>query len=165
LHKLGLRVYLLTGDSSSASERVAVEVGIDHVETGLLPDAKLARIRALASKHPVAMVGDGVNDAPALKAATVGVAMGSGTDVARDSADIVLIGDDLLRFVDAIRLARHTQGVIIQNFVGTVLVDVIGMGLAAAGILTPVMAGLVHVTSEVVFILNAARLVSSREGL
>jgi Cd2+/Zn2+-exporting ATPase/Cu+-exporting ATPase len=162
LHALGLKIYLLTGDSSSASERVAGEIGVDHVESGLLPDEKLARVRALERTGPVAMIGDGVNDAPALSAATVGIAMGSGSDVATESADIVLIGNDLLKFVDTLRLARRTQRVIMQNFGGTVVVDVIGMGLAAAGILTPITAAVVHVTSELLFILNAARLVPRR---
>jgi Cd2+/Zn2+-exporting ATPase/Cu+-exporting ATPase len=164
LHALGLKIYLVTGDSPPATERMARELGVDHVETGLLPDAKLARIRALAGRQSVAMVGDGVNDAPALTAATVGIAMGSGTDVARESADVVLIGNDLLKFVETLRLARRARGIILQNFAGTVLVDTIGIGLAAAGVLTPVAAALIHVTSELVFILNAARLVPSHTG-
>jgi cation transport ATPase len=90
--------------------------------------------------------------------------MGSGTDVARESADIVLIGNDLLKFVDTVRLARHTRAIIGQNFVGTLMVDGIGIGLAALGVLTPVMAALIHVTSELLFILNAARLVPRDAG-
>ncbi len=145
LRALKLKILLLTGDSRPATERVARDLGVDDFETGLMPDAKLARVQALTRTHRVAMVGDGVNDAPSLLAATVGVAMGSGADVTRESADVVLIGNDLLKFVDVIRLARRTRGIILQNFVGTLVVDSVGIGLAAAGILTPVMAALIHV--------------------
>jgi heavy metal translocating P-type ATPase len=159
LRALGVRSLLLTGDSRPATESVARSLGVDDFETGLMPEAKLDQVRALAEGHRVAMVGDGVNDAPALVAAMVGVAMGSGTDVAKESADIVLIGNDLLKFVDTVRLARRTRRIILQNFVGTVVVDGVGIALAAAGVLTPVMAAVVHVVSELGFILNSARLV------
>jgi P-type E1-E2 ATPase len=154
-----LRTGIFTGDSRAATEQMAHDLGVDFFEAGLLPEGKLARVEAMVRQHHVAMVGDGVNDAPALVAATVGVAMGSGTDVARESADIVLIGSDLLKFVDTLRLARRTHGIIRQNFVGTVIVDGVGIALAAAGELTPLLAAVIHVTSELAFILNAARLV------
>jgi Cd2+/Zn2+-exporting ATPase/Cu+-exporting ATPase len=124
---LRIKTYIFTGDSRAATERIARDLAVDGYETGLMPDAKLARVQAIARKGRVAMIGDGVNDAPSLVAATVGVAMCSGTDVARDSADIVLIGNDLLKFVETLRLARRTRGIIIQNFVGTLLIDVVGM--------------------------------------
>jgi Cd2+/Zn2+-exporting ATPase/Cu+-exporting ATPase len=167
LKEMRMRTILLTGDDRRVGEAVGREVGVDEAEAELLPDAKLDRInRLVSSGRKVVMVGDGVNDAPALTAATVGVAMGSGTDVARESADVVLLGNDLSNVVEAIRIARRTRRVIGQNFVGTVVVDGIGVGLAAFGLLNPLLAAFIHVVSELAFILNSARLLPalSRRG-
>ena len=159
LGALGIRTVLLTGDARGIAEMVAADVQVDEVAAELLPEDKVAAVMRLArGNHAVAMVGDGVNDAPALAQATVGVAMGSGTDVARESADVVLLGNDLMKFVETVRIARRTHGIIRFNFVGTLAVDAVGVALAAFGLLNPLLAAFIHVTSELAFILNSARL-------
>ncbi len=159
LRQLGLRTVLLTGDGASIARAVGVALSIDDVHADLLPDDKVAKIAELArTGHAVAMVGDGMNDAPALVQATVGIAMGSGTDVTRESADVVLLGNDLSKLVETLRIARRARGIIVFNFVGTLAVDALGVGLAAFGLLNPLLAALIHVVSELTFILNSARL-------
>jgi P-type E1-E2 ATPase len=165
MRKLGLRTVLLTGDRKEIADATAKELGVDEVQSELLPDQKVARVRQLrAEGRVVAMVGDGVNDAPALMESNVGIAMGSGTDVARESASVVLLGNDLLRFTEVLKIARRCRGIIRANFAGTLAVDSVGVGLAAFGWLNPVLAALIHVTSELLFILNSARLLSGSGG-
>ena len=159
LKSMGLNTILLTGDSKVVAQAVGKGLGVDEISAELLPEQKLQRVQELmAQGKKVVMVGDGVNDAPAIAQATVGVAMGSGTDVARESSDIVLIGSDLAKFVETVRIARRCHRTIMQNFVGTLVVDSIGVGLAAFGFLNPLLAAFVHVSSEMTFILNSARL-------
>ena len=164
LKQMGMRIVLLTGDSRSVAESVGRSLDIDEIQAQLLPEDKLEYVSKLVSGGGiVAMVGDGINDAPALTRANVGVAMGSGTDVARESADIVLLGNDLKRFADTVAVARRTRGIIWQNFVGTITVDTLGIVLASLGYLNPLIAAFIHVASEMTFILNSARLLPGRE--
>jgi heavy metal translocating P-type ATPase len=159
LRKMGLWTVLLTGDAAAIARAVGKQLGIDQVEAELLPTEKVARIAALmAAGKKVAMIGDGINDAPALTQANVGVAMGSGTDVARESADVVLLGNDLLKFVETLRVARRCRSIIMQNFAGTLAVDSVGVGMAAFGLLNPLLAAFIHVASELTFLLNSTRL-------
>ena len=163
LNRMRIRSILLTGDNRPVAATVARDLGISEFDADLLPEIKLARIKNLvASGRVVAMIGDGVNDAPALAEASVGVAMGSGTDVARESADVVLLGNDLLKFTETLEIARWTRRIIWWNFAGTLCVDAIGIALASAGFLSPTLAAFIHVTSELAFILNSARLLPRR---
>ncbi|MCA3648792.1 MAG: cadmium-translocating P-type ATPase [Methylobacterium sp.] len=161
LNDLGLRTVLLTGDVARVGQKVGARLGIAEVKSDLMPEDKHRLVRAMtARKRIVAMIGDGVNDAPALTAASVGVAMGSGTDIAQESADIVLIGNDLNKLVETVLIARQTRRIIWQNFTGTLVIDAVGIGLAAFGLLNPLVAAAIHVGSELAFILNSARLLA-----
>ena len=165
LKSLGLKTVLLTGDVRNVAESAAKVLGVDELGAEMLPTQKVDRVRELIEEgHIVVMIGDGINDAPALMQASVGVAMGSGTDVARESANVVLIGNDLSKFVDTIRIARQCRRIIMQNFAGTLIVDGIGIGLAAIGVLNPLLAAFIHVSSELAFILNSTRLIPSQRG-
>ena len=161
LRDMSIRTVLLTGDATPIANNVGKQLQVDEVLGDLLPREKLERIRQLrAQGRKVAMVGDGINDAPALMEADVGIAMGSGTEIARESANVLLIGNDLLKVVEVTRIARKCNRIIMTNFLGTLAVDSAGVALAAFGYLNPVLAALIHVTSELVFILNSARLLS-----
>ncbi len=163
LKNMNIHTVLLTGDARVVADAIAAEAGVDEVKSELLPEQKVDAVRQLASSgRIVAMVGDGVNDAPALMQASVGIAMGSGTDVARESADIVLLGNNLTKFVDTLRIARRARAIIRFNFAGTLVVDAVGVGLAAFGFLNPLLAAFIHVASELTFILNSARLLPPR---
>lgn len=159
MRAMGFRTVLLTGDASAIAKTVGEQLALDEVHAEMLPNEKVAKIQSLQAEGKlVVMVGDGINDAPALTEATVGVAMGSGTDVACESADVVLLGNDLLKFVETLQIARRCRRIIWFNFAGTLLVDGIGVALAACGMLNPLFAAFIHVSSELAFILNSARL-------
>jgi heavy metal translocating P-type ATPase len=159
MRQMGLKTVLLSGDTQGVAASVGRDLGVDEAVGELLPDQKAKWVSKLRGKNRnVAMVGDGINDAPALVEANVGIAMGSGTDVARESADVILIGSDLAKLVETLKVARRCRGIIMQNFVGTLVVDSIGVGMAAFGFLNPLLAAFIHVTSELAFILNSTRL-------
>jgi heavy metal translocating P-type ATPase len=163
LKAMGIKSILLTGDAKPIAQSIADKLTITEVAADVLPDKKQEYIKKLAAAgRCVAMVGDGVNDAPALIEASVGIAIGSGTDVARESADVVLIGNDLGRLVETIRIARQCRRIIMTNFVGTLVVDGIGVLLAAFGYLSPLLAAFIHVSSELIFIMNSARLLPGK---
>jgi heavy metal translocating P-type ATPase len=161
LQALGLHVELLTGDSEASASAVADRIGIRKISSALLPEHKSARVDELIRfGRTVAMIGDGINDAPALASAHVGVAMGSGTEIAHASANVLLIGNDLRKFVETVKTARWCRTVIYQNFYGTLAVDALGIGLAAVGLINPLLAAFIHVSSELTFILNSTRLLT-----
>jgi len=159
LKQAGYHIVLMTGDTYSSAKAIGNALGVHETIGELLPHQKLERIRELlAGGHKVVMVGDGVNDAPALAKATVGVAMGQGTDVALETADVTLMTSDLSRLIDVLAISRRCYRVIMFNFWGTILVDTIGIILAFFGLLAPIIAALIHIGSELAFILNSARL-------
>jgi Cu+-exporting ATPase len=159
LRDLGLRPLLLTGDNERAARAVAASVGIDDVIAGVLPAGKVDVVRDLqAQGHAVAMVGDGVNDAAALAQADLGLAMGSGTDVAIQASDLTLVRSDLTAVVDAIRLARRTLTTIKGNLFWAFVYNIAALPLAAAGLLNPLIAGGAMALSSAFVVSNSLRL-------
>ena len=159
LRRLGLRTVLLTGDSEVVARAIGAEVGADEVIAGALPGDKAAVVRGLQEQgRRVAMAGDGINDGPALAAADLGLALGSGTEVAISAADLILLRDDLSVVPDAISLARATLAVIRRNLAWAFGYNVAALPLAAAGLLNPLIAGAAMAASSAFVVASSVRL-------
>jgi P-type Cu+ transporter len=166
LHKMGIQVIMLTGDDERAAKYMASLVGIDDVIAHVLPGDKLEKIKELQREgRIVAMAGDGVNDAPALAQADVGIAMGTGTDVAIESAGITLLGGDISKLVKAIKLSKITMRGIKQNLFWAFVYNVVGIPLAAGAfypifgwVLNPIFAGFAMAMSSVSVVTNSLRI-------
>lgn len=159
LKKAGIDVWMLTGDNRHTAAYIAKQAGIDHVMAEVLPQDKASKVAELQGQGKrVGMVGDGINDAPALAMADIGFAIGSGTDIALEAADIVLVRNDLRSLVEAIRLSRKTVTNIQQNLFWALIFNCIGIPLAAAGLLNPMIAGTAMAFSSVTVVSNALRL-------
>ena len=154
----GISSVMLTGDNRASAQAIAARLGVLRVEADVLPADKAARVAALRAEGPVVMVGDGINDAPALAAADIGIAMGTGTDVAMHAAGITLMRGDLLLIPEALEIARRTRAKIRQGLFWAFLYNVIGIPLAAFGLLTPSLAGAAMALSSASVVLNALSL-------
>jgi P-type Cu+ transporter len=166
---MNIHVVMLTGDNERTARKIAKEVGIEEYHADLLPEDKVSIIEEIVrkqkkggerkKKQAVVMVGDGINDAPALAKADVGIAMGRGTDVAIETADVVLMTEDLTMIPYLLKTSRQSLFVVKQNFFGTLFVDGLGFILAFVGLINPLLAAIIHVSSELVFMVNSSRLV------
>jgi P-type E1-E2 ATPase len=158
MKKHGMRTVMLTGDSKAVANSVAAAIGIDEVHAELLPADKAKAIESLQSSgRKVLMVGDGINDAPALAQADVGIAIGAGTDVAIESAGVILISDKLIDVLNAVILGKMSYNIMTANVVVAVIFNIIGMGMAALGLVTPMLAIILMIISIFAILINTLR--------
>ena len=167
MHGLGIHVVMVTGDNARTARHVADQVGLDEIRAGVLPEGKVEAIRELQAQHgeKVAMVGDGINDAPALKQANVGIAIGAGADVAIEAADVTLVTGELTKVVEAIRLSRATFRKIVENLFWAWGYNLAAIPVAALGLLHPMIGVIAMTASSLSVIGNSLLLRRARLGV